>query len=270
MILLYGSVYRENRQSSSIVGTPHRRTLSGRSAAGPTMPCTASTSNALFRSPHTKKQPPPCPVRSERNTTHLQALVMDYPASMSSYVSRLHPFPEEATVSSPRLRAISGALMAAKRSEAAGAAVTAGRHPSVTIAIGAANDGGPAAASITTDARATEVWQAAERLAEGTMGEGSSPSRAAGSLLASLSNLRGALLRYTMGGGGGVSGGAWEAMSAGPKGAALARAAVGAVVRVCRSEQPSAVHLEAARLAGEVSGGCINRAGHQGRGVRGI
>eukprot|EP00903_Cladosiphon_okamuranus_P016144 g14899.t1 len=187
----------------------------------------------------------------------LRALVVDSPASMSGYVSRLHPFPDEPGSSSPGLRAVSLALATRKELEG------------VTSAVNAAATTSASEGSATIAKAAAEVWQTAERLVEGTSGEGwassssSSSSRTAGSLIANLAHLRAALRRYTTlrgggrGGGSGGSGGArhagaWEAMSAGPQGVVLARAAVGAVVRICRSERPPAVHLEATRLAGEI------------------
>lgn len=162
---------------------------------------------------------------------------------MYSFISRLHPFPD-GIASSTGLKSISRALAARKKSSEAGE-----KTPAATTGTAA---GEPEAAE--------EVWQAAEILVEASRGEGLSSSRTAGSLLASLSHLRGALRRHTVGGssgndgggGGGGAKGAWEVMSAGPKGPVLARAATGAVVRVCRSEWPTAVHLEATRLAGEV------------------
>lgn len=190
----------------------------------------------------------------------LKALVVDSPSSMSSHVSRLHPFPDKSVCPSTGFQAVSLDLATRKESEGAGSSASAAT--ATTVAGKASSGNGKAAAA------AVEVWQAAERLVEGTAGESgvssSLSSRTAGSLLANLSHLRSALRRYTAlgssgvggGGGGGVDvgcrGGAWEAMSAGPKGEVLARAAVGAVVRVCRSERPPAVHLEAARLAGEI------------------
>ena len=179
-----------------------------------------------------------------------KALVVDSPGSMSSYVCHLHPFPD-GVASSPGLQSVSRALASRQKAEAAAdlttaSATAAAASAAAAIALAgeaAAGDAGEAASSI-------EVWQAAERLVEASVGEGGFASRSAGSLLASLSRLRGALHRCSNGGGGGV--GAWEAISSGPKGVALARAAVGAVVRICRSERPAAVHLEASRLAGEV------------------
>lgn len=195
-----------------------------------------------------------------------KALVADSPASMSSFVARLHPFPDEATAFVD-LETLSHALTEARRS-VIDAAIPRGRRIST--------GGGDADPTVTDADRAGEVWQAAERLIDASSGEGisplspslssspssssssSTPSRTAGSLLASLSNMRRALRRCTGGGknfdSDGVSKvrGAWEVMSSGPKGAMLARAAVGAVVRICRSERPVDVLVEASRLAGEV------------------
>ncbi|CAM9861147.1 unnamed protein product, partial [Ectocarpus sp. 8 AP-2014] len=163
----------------------------------------------------------------------LKSLVVDSPASMTGHVSRLHPFPDESS-SSPGLQAVSRALATRKELEALSSPANAASSSSSTTA------STPAAVA------AAEVWQAAERLVEGTAGEGgassstSSSCRTAGSLLANLSHLRAALRRYTGSsggsgsGGGACQGGAWEAMSAGPRG------------------RPPAVHLEATRLAGEI------------------
>ncbi|CAN0259152.1 unnamed protein product [Scytosiphon promiscuus] len=90
----------------------------------------------------------------------LRALVVDSPASMSSHVSRLHPFPEGSVSSSTGLRAVSQTLATRKELEAVGSGTA--------------------------------------RLVEGAAGEGGAPSsssRAAGSLLANLSHLRAALRR---------------------------------------------------------------------------
>ena len=176
----------------------------------------------------------------------LRALVVDSPASMSGVVSRLHPFPDESGSYSTGLREISRALATRKELEGLNSAASAAATTAAT-----SKGNAPAVA--------VDVWQAAERLVESTSGEGGGSSssacssRAAGSLLANLAHLRAALRRYTtFRGGGARHGGAWEAMSAGPQGGVLARAAVGAVVRICRSERPPAVHLEATRLAGEI------------------
>lgn len=182
---------------------------------------------------------------------------MDPPSWMSPFVCRLHPFPDGVVSSSSTgLEDIARALAARNASEATATTTAATATASTTDTN---TPGGEAAAAMWG---ATEVWQAAERLVEGSAGEGASSSRTAASLLAGLSHLRAALRRCTSGGGsgGGIDGtggggrvcGAWEALSAGPKGAVLARAAVGAVVLACRSERPAAVHLEATRLAGEV------------------
>ncbi|CAN0245138.1 unnamed protein product [Ectocarpus fasciculatus] len=129
----------------------------------------------------------------------LKSLVVDSPASMTGHVSRLHPFPDESS-SSPGLKAVSRALATRKELEAFNSPASAASSST---------------AAPTPAAVAAEVWQAAERLVEGTAGEGgalsssSSSCRTVGSLLANLSHLRAALRRYTgsSGGSGGGSGG---------------------------------------------------------------
>ena len=196
-----------------------------------------------------------------------KTLIVDSAASMTSYICRLQPFPD-GVASSTGLQVVSRAVASRQKAEADASAVAPSAAARTATTEEAARDAGEAASAV-------EVWQAAERLVEGGVGEGGSSSRSAGSLLASLSRLRGALRRRTnggsvdggggvggWGGGGGGGGGAWEAMSTGPKGVALARAAVGVVVRICRSERPAAVHLEASRLAGEVGWG-VGGFGHR-------
>ena len=202
---------------------------------------------------------------------------------MFPFVARLHPFTNGAAAASADLETLSRALAARARGSTADASTPPGR--------GASADAGEMNRAMDADG-AAEVWQAAERLVDASACEGalsssssspssstSSPSRTAGSLLASLSHMRGALRRCTNGGNNSSSSssdrdsskirGAWEVMSSGPKGVALARAAVGAVVRICRSERPADVHLEAARLAGEVSHRIRWVMGRVGGGVEG-
>lgn len=181
--------------------------------------------------------------------------MVDAPSSMTPAIARVHPFPEHVTLAG--LDTVSRALETRRKLHLAAASTSSG----------ASTKGGDASAS-EADPR-DEVWRAAERLIQG-MGDGTASYRSPGSLLASLLHLRSALRRHEEAQVGDSSGegrqvghsrtggpasahGAWEVMSSGPKGATLARAAVGAVVRLCRSERAAVVHLEATRLAGEVS-----------------
>lgn len=135
---------------------------------------------------------------------------MDSPGPMTLYICRLHPFPD-GVASSTGLQVISRAVASRKKEEAAiDAALVSVTAPSAAARAATAEE---AAREAGEAAGAVEVWQAAERLVEASAGEGGSSSRSLGSLLASLSRLRGALRRCTSGGsigigsGGGGSGG---------------------------------------------------------------
>ncbi|CAN0085509.1 unnamed protein product, partial [Laminaria digitata] len=101
----------------------------------------------------------------------LKTLVVDSPTTMTSYVCGLHPFPDGVMASSSTgLQAVSRAVASRLKVEAdADAALASAVAPSAAARAAtkeaAARDAHEAASAV-------EVWQAAERLVEGSVGEG--------------------------------------------------------------------------------------------------